>query len=228
LQRAWTRLDQAAALFGLVWVALIAAFSWALTAAVWPEVEPFPLKAFSRPPRPLPAPTPNSTRPPPRMMARPRYTACTGRRRPRLRRSNSMATWLGRWIEAVAEGALGLGVGLRGGTRGGAAISDLEHDDTGQEEDYQRQRFQSGGDRIRPGHRRCDNGDDDRSVAPVFRQGASVYYAQPVQGEQHEGHLEGQPDREHRDDLERVVLLRLDEDVELVVVVALEEVDGRR
>ncbi len=40
--------------------------------------------------------------------------------------------------------------------------------------------------------------------------------------------LEGEPDSEHREELERVIGLGLDEDVEVLAVVALEEVDRRR
>ena len=49
-----------------------------------------------------------------------------------------------------------------------------------------------------------------------------------MQGEQHERQLEGQSYTEHREDLELVVGLGLDEDVEVLAVVALQEMDGRR
>src|SRR5437660_1663792 len=63
VQRASSRLPQAAALLGLMRVAFRAAVSWALTAAFWPELEPLLVNALSRPPPP-PVPTPTSTRPP--------------------------------------------------------------------------------------------------------------------------------------------------------------------
>ena len=66
------------------------------------------------------------------------------------------------------------------------------------------------------------------SVTPVPGQRVAVDHPEPLKAEQPERQLEGEPDAEHREDLERVVGLGLNEHVEIGVVVALKEMDRGR
>src|ERR1700759_2180446 len=146
-------------------------------------------------------------------MARPGYTTWTVRRRPLLRRSKSITS--GVRLAGVRRPDRDQ---LSGGALGVTTVCELEQHDADQEEDYEGGGLQSSCAWVRPRHSRRDDGDDDRSVAPVTGQGAAIDDAPRAQAHQGQRQLEGETDRAHGKDRERIQGRGLDEIVELVVV----------
>ena len=83
-------------------------------------------------------------------------------------------------------------------------------------------------DRIRPGQRRGDDGDDHVGVAAVLGELLGRRDPEPGDREDPDRHLEDQPHRDQRHQDEAVVVLGPDLDVELAVVEVEEELDRGR
>src|SRR4051794_6445181 len=109
----------------------------------------------------------------------------------------------------------------------GSPLGETDEEDTQAVEQEQRDHEDRGRDRIDARHERGDDrdGDDDDPPVPGERPAADDPHA--GERESPHGDLERDPDREQGEDREPVVVLRLEEDVEGLVVEVLEEPDRR-